>query len=191
PQRPGTVASPPAEQPAPLSIDGAGASAPLATAARSGGEAGIAPASGQVPSADWPNRLYADPGGGPAVRLRDGHSTEGPQTALTTALPVRYREAPGTVVVLRRTEGSVPVDLVQLFGFAGDQPVLVASRASAADPQAAAAWRIDNGALLREERVSQTGAVSTTRYTVRADGSLEESWPGAGISGGGTGRTAG
>ncbi|MGW4892358.1 hypothetical protein ACWEQL_08835, partial [Kitasatospora sp. NPDC004240] len=96
----------------------------------------------------------------------------------------RYRGAPAALVVLRRAEGSVPVDLVQLFTFAGDQPVPVAARSSAADPQATAAWRVENGALVREERVAQTGAVTSTRYTVRADGSLDESWPGAGTSGG-------
>lgn len=40
--------------------------------------------------------------------------------------------------------------------------------------------------------MTQTGATATTRYTVRADGSLDESWPGAGISGGtGVGTNAG
>ena len=78
----------------------------------------------------------------------------------------------------------MPVDLVQVFGFAGDSPVALAARSSAANPQAVASWRIDNGSLVREERVAQTGAVSSTRYSVRADGTLEESWPGAGISGG-------
>lgn len=191
-QRPGVSGGPSADQPAPLSIDGAGAAAPLATAARSGGDAGLAPAVGQVPNGDWPNRVYTDPAGGQPIRLKDGRSGgEGAQTVLTTVLAARYRDAPAAVVVLRRSEGSVPADLVQLFGFNGDQPVLVASRASAADPQAGPVWRIENGALLREERVSQTGAVSTTRYTVRTDGSLEESWPGAGISGGVTGRAIG
>ncbi len=107
---------------------------------------------------------------------------------LASVLPARYRGAPATMVVLRRTEGSVPVDLVELFGFSADTPVLLASRSSAADPQAAAAWRLEEGALVREERVAQTGAASTTRYAVRPDGGLDESWPGAGITGGtGTG----
>lgn len=41
---------------------------------------------------------------------------------LTSVLPARYHGAPATVVVLRRTEGSVPVDLIELFGFAADSP---------------------------------------------------------------------
>jgi hypothetical protein len=80
------------------------------------------------------------------------------------------------------------VDLVELFGFNGDSPVPLTARSSAADPQSTASWRLEEGALVREEQVAQTGATATTRYTVRADGSLDESWPGAGISGGtGTG----
>ncbi|GAA0687427.1 hypothetical protein GCM10010193_46720 [Kitasatospora atroaurantiaca] len=169
-----------------VSVDGAQQSAaPFAAVAHGTADAGLGPAVGAVPSVDWPNRTYSDPAGGPAIRLRDGHSTaEGAQIALSTVLPARYRDAPAALVVLRRAEGAVLVDLVELFGFSGDTPVLLASRASVADPQAAAAWRIENGALIREERVSQTGAGSSTRYTVRGDGSMEESWPGAGISGG-------
>ncbi len=134
---------------------------------------------------DWPNRSFTDPAGGAGIRLRDGRSAaDGPQVALSSVLPAQYRGAPAALVVLRRAEGSVPVDLVQLFGFTGDSPVPLASRSSAANPQAVASWRIDNGSLVREERVAQTGAVSSTRYSVRADGTLEESWPGAGVSGG-------
>ncbi|MGW6917077.1 hypothetical protein ACWGB8_25085, partial [Kitasatospora sp. NPDC054939] len=182
-----------------LSVDGvppspgpsatAPAGVPLA-AARTGtptGDGGlVAAAANAVPAVDWPNRTYPDPAGGPAVALRDGRSAAGagPQVGLSAVLPARYREAPAVLVVLRRSEGSVPVDLVQLFGFTGDAPVPLASRSSAADPQAAATWRIESGSLVREERVAQTGAVASTRYTVRADGTLEESWPGAGSSGG-------
>jgi len=177
---------PPSASPGGVSADGAQSpAAPFAAVAHGTGDAGLGPAVGTVPSVDWPNRTYSDPAGGPAIRLQDGHSTaEGAQIALSTVLPARHRDAPAALVVLRRAEGAVPVDLVELFGFSGDTPVLLASRASVADPQAAAAWRIENGALIREERVSQTGAGSSTRYTVRGDGSMEESWPGAGISGG-------
>ncbi len=98
---------------------------------------------------------------------------------LSAVLPARYKAGPAALVVLRRSEGSVPVDLVQLFSFTGDTPVALTSRSSAADPQAAATWRLDNGALVREERVAQTGAVTSTRYALRADGTLDESWPGS------------
>ncbi|GAA5017770.1 hypothetical protein GCM10025734_69020 [Kitasatospora paranensis] len=182
-----SAASPGASAPG-LSLDGAGTAgrASLTPAARGTGSAGgLGPASGALPSVDWPDRSYADPAGGAEIRLRDGRTNgDGAQIALSTVLPARYRNAPAALVVLRRSEGAVPVDLVQLFRFDGDTPVLVASRASAADPQASAVWRVENGALVREERVALTGALSSTRYTVRADGSgLEESWPGAGASG--------
>ncbi|MCU7821532.1 hypothetical protein [Kitasatospora sp. DSM 101779] len=180
--RPSPTASAPA-----LSLDGAtaaGSGAPTAAAA-AGGASGFGPAAGPLPAVDWANRPYTDPAGGPEIRLHDGRAGgDGAQIALSTVLPARYREAPAALVVLRRTEGSVPVDLVELFAFNGGTPVLVAARASAADPQAAAAWRLENGALLREEKVSLTGATSSTRYTARADGGLEEAWPGAGVSGG-------
>ncbi|GAA2802471.1 protein kinase domain-containing protein [Kitasatospora sp. CM 4170] len=189
--RPGTDGSavPPAA--AGQSVDGAAPSSlpqsptppAAAAAARTGGPAGegaLAPAQGVNPAVDWPNRSYPDPAGGPPIALRDGRSAgAGPQVALSTVLPARYKGAPAGLVVLRRTEGSVPTDLVQLFGFNGDTPVPLAARSSAADPQAAAAWRLDSGALVREERSSQTGATASTRYTVRPDGTIEESWPGA------------
>lgn len=184
----------PADRPSPaasapsLSLDGAapaGSSAAAAAAPTAGAAAGFGPAAGPLPAVDWANRAYSDPAGGPEIRLHDGRAGgDGAQIALSTVLPARYREAPAALVVLRRTEGSVPVDLVELFSFNGGAPVLVSSRASAADPQAAAAWRLENGALLREEKVSLTGATSSTRYTARADGGLEEAWPGAGVSGG-------
>ncbi|MFI6845757.1 protein kinase [Kitasatospora sp. NPDC050467] len=181
----GTAA--PAAQPAGAgqSVDGvAPSAAPTPPAAAHGGAAGgdgaLGPAQGAGPTVDWPNRSYPDPAGGPAVALRDGRSAgAGPQVALSAVLPARYKGAPATLVVLRRAEGSVPVDLVQLFSFNGDRPVPLTSRSSAADPQATATWRLDNGALVREERNGQTGATASTRYSVRADGTLEESWPGA------------
>ncbi|GAA2141785.1 hypothetical protein GCM10009760_26310 [Kitasatospora kazusensis] len=179
--------------PAGLSVDGVQPpAAPFAAVARGTGDPALGPAVGSVPAVDWPNRSYTDPAGGAAIRLRDGHSTaENAQIALSTVLPARYRDAPAALVVLRRAEGAVPVDLVELFGFSGDTPVLLAARASAADAQAVAAWRIEGGALIRDERVSQTGAGSSTRYSVRADGTLDESWPGAAVSGGSTGGAGG
>ncbi|MQS11443.1 protein kinase [Streptomyces kaniharaensis] len=174
------------------SVDGAAAVPPSATplpaAARGGATAGdgaLAPPQGPGPVVDWPNRSYPDAAGGPGITLRDGHSAgAGPQVTLSAVLPARYKGTPATVVVLRRAEGSVPVDLVQLYTFTGDAPVASASRSSTADPQATATWRLDGGAVVREERFVQTGAVTSTRYTVRPDGTLDESWPGAGASGG-------
>ncbi len=187
------ASAPPSAPPTGLSVDGAPPpAAPFAAVAHGTGDPGLGPATGTAPNVDWPNRSYSDPAGGAAIRLRDGHSTaEGAQIALSTVLPARYRDAPAALVVLRRSEGAVPVDLVELFGFSGDTPVLLASRASVADAQAVASWRIDSGALIRDERVSQTGAGSSTRYTVRGDGSLDEAWPGAAVSGGSTGGTTG
>ncbi|MFC5667872.1 hypothetical protein ACFP3U_33525, partial [Kitasatospora misakiensis] len=182
----------PASSPAAASLTGAGLSAdgiapstsPPAAAAHGGvpvaGDTALAPAQGAGPTVDWPNRSYTDPAGGPAITLRDGRSAgSGPQVVLSAVLPARYKGGPAALVVLRRSEGSVPVDLVQLFSFTGDTPVALASRSSAADPQATATWRLDNGALVREERVAQTGAATSTRYAPRADGTLDESWPGS------------
>ncbi|WP_380284208.1 hypothetical protein [Kitasatospora purpeofusca] len=169
-----------------VSADGlASSTTPLAAAAHGapaagGAESALMPAQGAGPAVDWPNRSYTDPAGGPAISLRDGRSAgAGPQVVLSAVLPARYKGAPAALVVLRRSEGSVPVDLVQLFSFTGDAPVALTSRSSAADPQATAAWRLEGGALVREERVAQTGAATSTRYTLRADGTLEESWPGS------------
>jgi hypothetical protein len=155
-------------------------------AARGGaGDGALAPAQGPGPVVDWPNRSYPDGAGRASVALKDGHSAgAGPQVALSTVLPARYKGQPAAVVVLRRAEGSAPVDLVQLYTFAGDNPVAATSRTSTADPQATATWRLDGSAVVREERVAATGATTSTRYTVRADGTLDESWPGAGASGG-------
>ncbi|MFF8774777.1 serine/threonine-protein kinase [Kitasatospora sp. NPDC015120] len=198
PASPGGTASAPSAAPAAgsgpeapagtgISADGlAPSTTPLAAAAHGAPGGGAAdgallPAQGPTPGVDWPNRSYSDPAGGPAIALRDGRSTTGagPQVVLSAVLPARYKGEPATVVVLRRSEGSVPADLVQLFAFSGANPVAVTSRSSAADPQATASWRLENGALVREERVAQTGAATSTRYTLRADGTLEESWPGS------------
>lgn len=184
----GGTPSPAVPTPAAAQPPAAQSTAALAAAARGnppGPEAGLGPAVGALPAVDWPNRSFPDPAGGSGIRLRDGRSAgDGPQVALSAVLPAQYRGAAAALVVLRRAEGSVPVDLVQLFGFSGGAPVALAARSSAANPQAVASWRIDSGSLVREERVSQTGAVSSTRYTVRGDGTWEESWPGAGVSGG-------
>ncbi|MER7704371.1 protein kinase [Kitasatospora sp. NPDC097605] len=185
---PGTAApAPEASTGTGLSADGlAPSTTPLAAAAHGapaggGADGGLLPAQGLAPGVDWPNRSYLDPAGGPAIALRDGRSASGagPQVVLSAVLPARYKGEPATVIVLRRSEGSVPVDLVQLFSFNGATPVALTSRSSAADPQATAAWRLENGALVREERVAQTGAATSTRYTLRPDGTLEESWPGS------------
>ncbi|WP_371682366.1 serine/threonine-protein kinase [Kitasatospora sp. MMS16-BH015] len=179
-----TVASVTAQPQPPggLSADGAQSPVPpLAAVAHGTGDSVLGPAVGAVPAVDWGNRSYTDPAGGPAIRLRDGKSTaEGAQIAVSSVLGARYRDAAATVVVLRRAEGAVPVDLVELFGFSGDTPVLLASRASAADATATASWRIEGGALIRDER-TPTGAGASTRYAVRGDGSFDESWPGAAV----------
>ncbi len=173
---PGTTATARPSSGATLSVDS------LNTVGHS--DSGLGPALGNPPAVDWPNRSYPDPAGGPTIQLHDGHSTDGgAPITLSAVLPARYWDAPATLVVLRRVEGAVPVDLVQLYAFTGTAPTLIAGRASTANPEAGAVWRVENGALVREERVDRTGAVSSTRYTVRPDGSLEESWPGAGVSG--------
>ncbi|MET8541540.1 hypothetical protein ABZW03_12940 [Kitasatospora sp. NPDC004799] len=153
---------------------------PLPAAARGGADGGLTPPQAPVPAVDWPNHSYPDGAGGPAVTLQNGHSVgAGPQVALSAVLPARYKGLPAAVVVLRRADGSAPVDLVQLYTFAGDAPVATTSRTSVADPQAAASWRLEGGTVVREERAAVTGAVTSTRYTVRPDGTLDESWPGA------------
>lgn len=168
------AAQPPAAQPP------ATPSAATAAAHGGAGDSPLAPPYGPGPVVDWPNRSYPDGAGGPGIALRDGRSVgAGPQVVLSSVLPARYKGAPAAVVVLRRAEGSVPVDLVQLFSFTGDTPIAATSRSSAADPQATATWRLDGGTVVREERVAATGATTSTRYTVRADGTLDESWPGA------------
>ncbi|MFD5084144.1 hypothetical protein ACFWOG_16085, partial [Kitasatospora sp. NPDC058406] len=168
-----------------LSADGIAQSAsPLTAAARASavaGEGALGPAQGAGPAVKGPTRATPYRARCGPDTGRDGRSAgTGPQVVLSAVLPARYKGAPAALVVLRRSEGSVPVDLVQLFSFNGDAPVALASRSSAADPQATATWRLENGALVREERVAQTGSATSTRYTVRADGTLEESWPGSG-----------
>ncbi|MFE4519251.1 hypothetical protein ACFRMQ_34295, partial [Kitasatospora sp. NPDC056783] len=153
---------------------------PLPAAARSGADAGLTPPQAPVPTVDWPNHSYPDGAGGQAIALQNGHSVGGgPQVALSAVLPARYKGLPAAVVVLRRAEGSAPVDLVQLYTFNGDSPVATTSRTSVADPQATATWRLDGSTVVREERAAATGAIASTRYAVRADGTLDESWPGA------------
>ncbi|MFE2409621.1 hypothetical protein ACFXDE_14890, partial [Kitasatospora sp. NPDC059408] len=198
---PGTASATPSAT-ASVTASATASATPVAAAARGGtgagaaasgtgaADLGLAPAQAPGPAVDWPNRTYPDGAGGPGIALHEGRSAAGgPQVSLSSVLPTRYKGSPATVVVLRRAEGSVPVDLVQLYTFSGDNPVAAAARSSTADPQATASWRLDAGAVVREERVAQTGAVTSTRYTVRPDGSLDESWPGAGASGG-TGLTA-
>ncbi|WP_229758968.1 hypothetical protein [Peterkaempfera bronchialis] len=173
------------------SVDGAALVSPSPDASPSGSASGSAADTGLtassevLPEVDWANRTYSDPGEGPAIRLRNGSASPGgARITLTTVLSARYRGGPAAVVVLNRTEGAVPVDLVELYGFSGDTPVLLAARASAADPGAVGAWRIAGGSLIREERVPGEAATTATRYTVRNDGTIEESWPGAGATGG-------
>jgi hypothetical protein len=132
------------------------------------------------PQVDWANRTYRDPAGGPDIPLSGGRATDGQPTVLTTVLAARYRDAPAAAVVLTRTSGGVPQDLVELFRFAGGQPVLVASHASTGDAGAVGSWRIADGAVLREEHAggARGPVVSRTRYAARGDGQLDESWPG-------------
>lgn len=87
-----------------LSADGAQPSAPgAAPLARTGGgtgspssplPGGFGPAGGPVPVADWPNRSYPDPAGGPAIQLQSGQSTGQPAVGLTAVMPARYRGRP-------------------------------------------------------------------------------------------------
>jgi hypothetical protein len=139
---------------------------------------------GTGPQVDWTNRGYPDPAGGPDIRLADGRAaTPGGAVALTTVLPAAYRGAPAAVVVLTRQNGDVPQDLIELYGFRGGRPVLLASRASTGDPQTVGSWRLAGGAVVREEHARTGGRlVSTTRYTARGNGTLDESWPGSGTS---------
>ncbi|MFE4396561.1 hypothetical protein ACFRPV_22290, partial [Kitasatospora sp. NPDC056808] len=153
---------------------------PLPAAARGGTDSGLTAPQAPLPAVDWPNRSYPDGAGGPAIALQNGHSVgAGPQVALSAVLPARYKGLPAAVVVLRRVEGSAPVDLVQLYTFTGDAPAATTSRTSVADPQATASWRLDGSTVVREERAAATGTVTSTRYAVRPDGTLDESWTGA------------
>jgi hypothetical protein len=151
----------------------------IAAAATAGSAPGLSSAV-TGPQVDWANRVYRDPSGGPDIRLKAGRASDGQPTALTTVLAARYRNAPAAVVVLTRTAGGVPQDLIELFRFAGGQPVLVASHASTGDAGAVGSWRISGGAVLREERAggARGPVVSQTRYAARGDGELDESWPG-------------
>ena len=150
---------------------------------------GLVAAIGTVPTGgtDWADRRYTDPADGSTVQLTAGRSAAdgSAPVALTAVLPARYRGAAAAVVVLTRTDGSTPEDLVQLFGLPstpGAEPVLLASHASTGDPQATGTWQIADGAVLREEHTAASGSrpASTTRYTPRDNGTMDESWPGTG-----------
>ncbi|MFD0328021.1 hypothetical protein ACFQZC_06760 [Streptacidiphilus monticola] len=162
-----------------------GASA-AATAAPSPGAvaAGLVAAAGDPAlPVDWNNRSYQDPSDGSRIDLVQGRSAgSGAPVTLTAVLPARYGGAPAAVVVLTRHEGAAPQDMVELYGLHSAEPVLLAAHASTGDPNGTGVWRIDRGAIVREERVPSTSgdaAVSTTRFTVAPKGTMKESWPGA------------
>lgn len=142
-------AQPSVAAPAARTGGGTGSAAASATLPASPGTlSGLGPAGGPVPPVDWPDRSYNDPAGGPPIALRGGRSATDPApgapvVTLTSVLPARYRGAPATVVVLRRTEGSVPVDLIELFGFAADSPSRSprAVRPPIRSPPPAGGWR--------------------------------------------------
>ena len=163
---------------------------PAADAAAAAGQelTAVPSAAGRI-SPDWSDRDYTDPSDGSAIRLKDGRWTSpdpsaGPVT-LTAVLPARFRGAAAAVVVLTRRDGTVPEDLVELFGLSptpGAEPVLLASHASTGDPQATSSWQIVDGAVLREEHTTASGTrpASTTRYVPLANGTMTETWPGTG-----------
>jgi hypothetical protein len=136
-----------------------------------------------VPSAPAPGPAASSAAAG--TRTGTASATAVPPVTLTAVLPARYRGAPAAVVVLTRRDGTVPEDLVELFGLptdGGAEPVLLASHASTGDPQGTGSWRIADGAVLREEHTAASGPLlaSTTRYTPLANGTMTESWPGTG-----------
>jgi serine/threonine protein kinase len=138
-------------------------------------------ATGSVPTVDWGDRRYPDPGDGSIILLHGGHSTGGGSpVSLTAVLPAEYRGAPAAVVILTRLSGGAPEDLVELFGLAGAEPVLLAAHASTGTPQGVGSWRISGGAVLREEHTPASGErpASTTRYTPLSNGTMTESWLG-------------
>ena len=137
-------------------------------------------AAASVPTVDWGDRRYPDPSDGSMILLRGGHSTDGGSpVSLTAVLPAGYRGAPAAVVILTRLSGDAPEDLVELFGLAGAEPVLLAAHASTGTPQGVGSWRIAGGAVLREEHTPASGGspASTTRYTPLSNGTMSESWP--------------
>ena len=150
-----------------------------------------ATADGGADSTDWADRSYPDPSDGSTVLLKDGRASAADGSApvaLTSVLPARYRNSPAAVVVLTRSDGGVPEDLIELYqlpgGAAGSaaEPVLLASHASTGDPQATGTWRIADGAVLREEHTAASGTrpASTTRYAPLGNGTMTETWPGTG-----------
>jgi hypothetical protein len=143
----------------------------------------VLPATQALPAVDWNNRRYPDPSDGGMILLRNGHSLDGGSpVSLTAVLPARFHGAPAAVVILTRQSGGAPEDLVELFGLATAEPVLLASHASTGTPQASGSWRIVDGAVLREEHTPASGSqpASTTRYTPLSDGGMDETWPGSG-----------
>ena len=157
-----------------------------AAAAAGEGLIGVPAAAGEM-SPDWADRGYTDPGDGSTVLLKDGRSSgdAASPVSLTAVLPARYRGAAAAVVVLTRRDGSVPEDLVELFGLSptpGAEPVLLASHSSTGDPQATGSWQIADGAVLREEHTAASGSrpASTTRYVPLPNGTMSETWPGTG-----------
>ena len=175
--------------PVPGSVDGAGGAQAGQPAAQ--GAANLVGADGAQPLAaataapvvDWADRRFPDPSDGSMILLQGGHSLDGGSpVSLTAVLPAQYRGAPAAVVVLTRQSGGAPEDLVELFGLGGAEPVLLAAHASTGTPQSTSSWRITGGAVLREEHTQSSGSrpASTTRYSLRGDGTMSESWPGSG-----------
>jgi serine/threonine protein kinase len=143
----------------------------------------VLPATQALPAVDWNNRRYPDPSDGGMILLRNGHSLDGGSpVSLTAVLPARFHGRGRAVVILTRQSGGAPEDLVELFGLATAEPVLLASHASTGTPQASGSWRIVDGAVLREEHTPASGSqpASTTRYTPLSDGGMDETWPGSG-----------
>ena len=183
----GTVAPSPSSPGS--SLPGSSSPAPVGAAAAEAAEQGLigVPAAAGAVSPDWADRGYTDPSDGSTVLLRDGRSSgdAASPVTLTAVLPARYRGAAAAVVVLTRRDGSVPEDLVELFGLSptpGAEPVLLASHSSTGDPQATGSWQIADGAVLREEHTAASGnrPASTTRYVPLPNGTMSETWPGTG-----------
>ena len=150
-----------------------------------------ATADGGTDGVDWADRSYPDPSDGSTVVLKDGRASAADGSApvaLTSVLPARYRDSPAAVVVLTRSDGGAPEDLIELYQLPGGtggstaEPVLLASHASTGDPQATGTWRIADGAVLREEHTAASGTrpASTTRYAPLGNGTMSETWPGTG-----------
>ncbi|QMU69186.1 protein kinase [Streptacidiphilus sp. P02-A3a] len=192
--RSGRGAGPAAPLPSARSSAPTASSAPADAVAAGGSASGVTSLTGvatgqplvavaSVPPVDWGDRRYPDPSDGSMILLKGGHSTDGgAEVSLTAVLPAEYRGAPAAVVVLTQQSGGAPEDLVELFGLAGAEPVLLAAHASTGTPQGVGSWRIAGGAVLREEHTPASGShpASTTRYTPLSNGTMAESWPGSG-----------